>query len=80
MLKGRTVTLKLERPDKPTTPEGEAAKKEFDDAKFEARAELAVRVVTQVGIGLFCGIYGYVLLDTRRQVAVAKAKHHHKVG
>lgn len=78
MLKGRTVTLKFEKPEK--TPELEAAEKDLADSKFEARAELIVKIATHFGVGLFAGVYGYVLLDTRRQVAVAKAKHHHKVG
>lgn len=69
MLKGRTVTLKLERP----SVEGEA-KEHQSDEPFEDRAEVILKIVERIGTKMFAGLVVYVLLDTHRKVAVAKAK------
>lgn len=69
MLKGRAVTIKLERP----VPEGEVENKP-DNRSVEEKAEVVLYVIEKVASKIFMGMCVYILLDTRRQVAIAKAK------
>lgn len=70
MLKGRKFTLTVE---KPTVEPGTDDKR--DDRPLEDKAELYLKILERVGVELLVGICIYVLLDTRRKVAVAKASN-----
>jgi hypothetical protein len=68
MLGGRTVTLKLE---KPGVEEGTEV--HVEQISLEDRAELYLSIVERISVKLFTGLCVYVVLDTRRKVAIAKA-------
>lgn len=66
----RTLTVKMEKQKKeknPDTPESD----DFDD-----KADKMLFRIEDLGAKMFLGICAYILLDTYRQVKIAKAVHH----
>lgn len=68
MLRNRAVLVKLSK-DKDA-----AVEEHHDDRPIEEKTGAILRKFEKVGIKVFAGICVYVLLDTFRQVAVARAE------
>lgn len=70
MFKNRQVTVKVDRvKDEPTT---ETIK---DPHSFEKKAAVVRSSLESLGAKMFLGVVVYILLDTRRQVEVAKVMY-----
>lgn len=69
-LRDRAITLKIEKP-KPEDGDGEPR----DPRSFEEKVDFLLEVGGRVAIWGTLFVFGYVLLDTHRQVSVAKASH-----
>lgn len=67
MFKNRAITVKVDKVDKHHT-----AEKSCDDKTFEEKADIVLHILEGLGVKLFLGVCVYVILDTQRQVAVAK--------
>jgi hypothetical protein len=70
MFKNRQLTVKLDKRSESDAPEAA-----FDNVPFEAKTEVILRGLEGIGRKMFYGVCIYVLLDTRRQVAVAKVNN-----
>jgi hypothetical protein len=68
MRKKRGFTIKVERADKNTDQETY-----LDDECFEKKAETIRHNLEGLAAKMFLGVCVYVLLDTHRQVQIAKA-------
>lgn len=71
MLKGRTVTLKFERPNVGKDDPDE----EKEEGSFEEKAEMYLSLFERIALRVFAGVAGYVVLDTYRRVQIAKAQN-----
>lgn len=71
MLKNRQLTVKLDKPNKVQTTETSC-----DPKAFERKVETVLHNLESIGAKMFLGVCIYVMLDTRRQVAVARAIYH----
>ena len=67
MFKNRKITVTVDK--KNEDPYSEV----IDSISFEEKTEVILKKLEQVGKKVFLGICIYVLLDTKRQVAVARA-------
>lgn len=68
MLRKRALQVQVVKPDKTKTPETSE-----DDITFEQKTEFVLRKLESVGAKMFLGFCAYIVLDTHRQVAIAKA-------
>jgi hypothetical protein len=70
MFKNRSFTIKVNRPneDAPQDPT-------LDAENFEIRSDAILRKIERLGAKMFLGVCIYIALDTRRQVAVARANN-----
>lgn len=68
MFKNRKLTVTVDKKDKNIPPET------FESlAAFERKSEIILKKLEYVGVRVFFGVCFLVLLDTHRQVAIAKA-------
>ena len=70
MFKNRSVTVKLDRPTKDTVNEP------HDNRPIEVKVAKVLQTFEKVAVKAFVGVCIYVVLDTHRQVAVARASNH----
>lgn len=68
MFKDREIRIKLNKTNESESQDSSETIKDFDE-----RADSVMHRVERLMVGMFVGIGIYVLLDTGRQVAVAKA-------
>ncbi len=71
MFRNRALIVKLDKSAKEKTPEAPS-----DPKDFENKAEIILHKLEALGTKLFIGVCIYVVLDTGRKVAVAKAQNH----
>lgn len=71
MFKNRAITVRLNKVNKDRTVENTC-----QDKSFEKKAEAILHILEGVGSKLLFGLCVYVVLDTHRQVAVAKVINH----
>jgi hypothetical protein len=71
MFRNRSITIKVNKEGDSTTTEA------ADDKSFENKTEVILRALEGIGAKMFLGVVVYVLLDTRRQVAIQNAIHNH---
>jgi hypothetical protein len=67
MFKDRALTVTMDKKDKDQAPRNPTNPKEF-----EKKAEFVLHKLERIGKKVFIGVCAYVVLDTVRQVAVAK--------
>ncbi len=72
MFRNRAITVKMDKITKDKTPETPC-----DPQAFEKKAEVILHKLQRFGATMFVGVCVFVILDTRRQVAVAKASNPH---
>lgn len=70
MLRNRKIVVTLDKKDKDQTS-GISI-----EPTFERKTEVILRNLEGLGAKMFLGVCIYVILDTRRQVAVANAIYH----
>jgi hypothetical protein len=70
MFNKRGITIKVDPKDKDQTPPTPV-----DPEAFKKKAEFVLHKLERSGAKVFAGICIYVILDTRRKVAVAKAEN-----
>lgn len=70
MFKNRKITVTVDKKDKTDDPT-----ETKDPNAFEKKAEFVLRNLKSLGAKAFVGVCIYVLLDTYRQVEVAKASN-----
>lgn len=68
MFKNRKITVTVDKKNTDQTPEEPS-----DPKAFEKNAKVVLRHLESIGKKAFVGVCIYVLLDTYRQVKVAKA-------
>lgn len=71
MFKNRKLVVKVEKMN-----DGETVETLVDPRNFERNADIVMRKLESLGAKMFLGICVYIILDTRRQVAVANAIYH----
>ena len=69
MFKNRAILVKLDKTNKDVVDEVKDAR------PIEEKAEAILHALEKVAIKAFVGVCIYVVLDTNRQVAVAKASN-----
>lgn len=70
-MRNRRVTLRLEKDKKANDP-----KDNFEEETlFERKAYIAKRAIESTAAKMFAGVCVYIVLDTYRQVQVAKASN-----
>jgi hypothetical protein len=72
MFKNRKLTVRVEKADK--KPVDEASETKF----FEEKAAFMLHKFESFAAKAFVGICIYVILDTKRQIAIEQAKCHHE--
>lgn len=70
MRRNRRFTLSVEK-----MPKDGEINEVIDDRPIEQKAEALLTTFERVGVKIFAGICIYVVLDTHRKVAVAKATY-----
>lgn len=69
MFKNRAVLVKLSKTNEDAVDEHQ------DDRPIEEKAEAILKTLEKVAVKAFFGMCIYVMLDTHRQVAVARASN-----
>ena len=67
MFKNRSIVVTMDKADK-TTPQTTS-----DPEAFEKKTDIVVSKLERLGKKVFLGVCVYIVLDTHRNVAVAKA-------
>lgn len=70
MFKNRKLTVTVDKLDKDQAPQAHQ-----DPKSFERKTEVILSAVNSLGAKMFLGVCVYILLDTHRQVAVARANN-----
>ena len=71
MFKNRSVTIKVDKPTRDCV-----VNEPKDDRPIEEKVTAVLRTFEKVAVKAFVGVCIYVMLDTNRQVAVARASNH----